>query len=103
MGKNQEVRVRRDAIAACMTCPLCNKLVRDATTISECLHTCEPLRCFTGSFLPLLFFIHYTVSCLLVVLFGELLLQNSEFLFLWCLYDFPQSSRPGFGEVTLVG
>ncbi|XP_039025073.1 E3 ubiquitin protein ligase DRIP2-like isoform X2 [Hibiscus syriacus] len=33
------VKVRREAIAACMTCPLCNKLLRDATTISECLHT----------------------------------------------------------------
>nr|GMD13918.1 E3 ubiquitin protein ligase DRIP2-like isoform X1 [Ipomoea batatas]GMD20074.1 E3 ubiquitin protein ligase DRIP2-like isoform X1 [Ipomoea batatas] len=26
-----------------MTCPLCNKLFRDATTISECLHTCKSL------------------------------------------------------------
>lgn len=36
---NQVVRVRRETIAACMTCPLCKKLFRDATTISECLHT----------------------------------------------------------------
>ncbi|PSR94841.1 E3 ubiquitin protein like [Actinidia chinensis var. chinensis] len=36
---NQVVKVRRETIAACMTCPLCNKLYRDATTISECLHT----------------------------------------------------------------
>ncbi|KAK7396408.1 hypothetical protein VNO78_17400 [Psophocarpus tetragonolobus] len=36
---NQVVKVRRDTIAACMTCPLCNKLFREATTISECLHT----------------------------------------------------------------
>ncbi|XVF32448.1 hypothetical protein REPUB_Repub17cG0084100 [Reevesia pubescens] len=36
---NQVVKVRRDAIVVCMTCPLCNKLLRDATTISECLHT----------------------------------------------------------------
>ncbi|KAL2321011.1 hypothetical protein Fmac_029980 [Flemingia macrophylla] len=36
---NQVVRVRRDTISACMTCPLCNKLFREATTISECLHT----------------------------------------------------------------
>ncbi|KAH1108229.1 hypothetical protein J1N35_011997 [Gossypium stocksii] len=36
---NQVVKVRREAVAACMTCPLCNKLVKDATTISECLHT----------------------------------------------------------------
>ncbi|KAJ9188038.1 hypothetical protein P3X46_003438 [Hevea brasiliensis] len=36
---NQVVKVKRETIAACMTCPLCNKLLRDATTISECLHT----------------------------------------------------------------
>nr|XP_023895704.1 E3 ubiquitin protein ligase DRIP2-like isoform X2 [Quercus suber] len=36
---NQVVRVRRETIVACITCPLCNKLFRDATTISECLHT----------------------------------------------------------------
>ncbi|KAK7245400.1 hypothetical protein RIF29_40242 [Crotalaria pallida] len=36
---NQVVKVRRDTITACMTCSLCNKLFRDATTISECLHT----------------------------------------------------------------
>ncbi|XP_050380620.1 E3 ubiquitin protein ligase DRIP2-like [Argentina anserina] len=33
------VKVRREAIEACMTCPLCNKLLREATTISLCLHT----------------------------------------------------------------
>ncbi|CAN4093342.1 unnamed protein product [Withania somnifera] len=36
---NKVVKVKRDMIAACMTCPLCHKLFRDATTISECLHT----------------------------------------------------------------
>ncbi|XP_022771212.1 E3 ubiquitin protein ligase DRIP2-like isoform X2 [Durio zibethinus] len=36
---NQVVKVRREAIVACMTCPLCHKLLKDATTISECLHT----------------------------------------------------------------
>lgn len=36
---NPVVKVRRETIAACMTCPLCKKLFRDATTISECLHT----------------------------------------------------------------
>ncbi|KAG8389262.1 hypothetical protein BUALT_Bualt02G0210700 [Buddleja alternifolia] len=36
---HQVVRVRREAIAPCMTCPLCHKLFRDATTIIECLHT----------------------------------------------------------------
>ncbi|KAF9682964.1 hypothetical protein SADUNF_Sadunf05G0162900 [Salix dunnii] len=37
--QHQVVKVRRETIEACMTCPLCNKLLRDATTISECLHT----------------------------------------------------------------
>ncbi|KAE7997732.1 hypothetical protein FH972_002337 [Carpinus fangiana] len=36
---NPVVKVRRETIVACMTCPLCKKLFRDATTISECLHT----------------------------------------------------------------
>ncbi|KAM3326108.1 E3 ubiquitin protein ligase DRIP2 [Capsicum chacoense] len=36
---NQVVKVKRRTIAACMTCPICHKLFRDATTISECLHT----------------------------------------------------------------
>ncbi|OEL26172.1 E3 ubiquitin protein ligase DRIP2 [Dichanthelium oligosanthes] len=31
--------VKRDLLASCMTCPLCRRLLRDATTISECLHT----------------------------------------------------------------
>ncbi|TXG63764.1 hypothetical protein EZV62_010758 [Acer yangbiense] len=39
MANNLVVKVKRDTIAACMTCPLCNNLLRDATTISECLHT----------------------------------------------------------------
>jgi len=39
------VRVKRDKIAACMKCPLCNKLLKEATTISLCLHTCEFLQC----------------------------------------------------------
>ncbi|KAG8658641.1 E3 ubiquitin protein ligase DRIP2 isoform X2 [Manihot esculenta] len=36
---SQVVKVQRKKLAACMTCPLCNKLFRDATTVSECLHT----------------------------------------------------------------
>lgn len=39
MSGNQVVKVRRNDLAACMTCPICNKLLRDATTIPECLHT----------------------------------------------------------------
>ncbi|KAK9288780.1 hypothetical protein L1049_017244 [Liquidambar formosana] len=36
---SQVVKVRREKLAACMTCPVCKKLLNDATTISECLHT----------------------------------------------------------------
>ncbi|KAL6007344.1 hypothetical protein ACLOJK_032841 [Asimina triloba] len=36
---SQAVKVRKETLAACMTCPLCDKLLREATTISECLHT----------------------------------------------------------------
>ncbi|OAY44251.1 E3 ubiquitin protein ligase DRIP2 isoform X2 [Manihot esculenta] len=35
----QVVKVKRELIQTCMTCPLCKKLLRDATTISLCLHT----------------------------------------------------------------
>jgi hypothetical protein len=34
-------RVRREALAACMTCPLCRGLIREATAITLCLHTCK--------------------------------------------------------------
>lgn len=36
----QVVKVKSEILQACMTCPLCKKLLRDATTISLCLHTC---------------------------------------------------------------
>ncbi|GER24899.1 polycomb group RING finger protein 1 [Striga asiatica] len=36
---HQVVSVRREAVAPCMTCPLCHKLIREATTVIECLHT----------------------------------------------------------------
>ncbi|KAH6755420.1 DREB2A-interacting protein 2 [Perilla frutescens var. hirtella] len=38
---HQVVKVRRETVAPCMTCPLCHKLFREATTIIECLHTCD--------------------------------------------------------------
>ncbi|XVF66559.1 hypothetical protein PTKIN_Ptkin10aG0046700 [Pterospermum kingtungense] len=42
MGTGAEVsKVDREKLVACMTCPLCDKLFKDATTISECLHTCQ--------------------------------------------------------------
>ncbi|KAG1358571.1 E3 ubiquitin protein ligase DRIP2 [Cocos nucifera] len=33
------VKIKRDLLKARLTCPLCRKLLREATTISECLHT----------------------------------------------------------------
>ncbi|XP_038717594.1 E3 ubiquitin protein ligase DRIP2-like [Tripterygium wilfordii] len=35
----QVVKLKRETLEACMTCPLCNKLLREATMISVCLHT----------------------------------------------------------------
>ncbi|KAH7652303.1 Locus-specific chromosome binding proteins protein [Dioscorea alata] len=35
----QVVKVKREVVVGCMTCPLCLKLLSEATTISECLHT----------------------------------------------------------------
>lgn len=37
----QVVRVKREILEACMTCHLCKKLLKEATTISLCLHTCK--------------------------------------------------------------
>ncbi|GMP60891.1 hypothetical protein CsSME_00023577 [Camellia sinensis var. sinensis] len=36
---SQVVKVRSENLSAWMTCPLCFKLLREATTISLCLHT----------------------------------------------------------------
>uniref|UniRef100_J3LTR1 RING-type domain-containing protein n=2 Tax=Oryza brachyantha TaxID=4533 RepID=J3LTR1_ORYBR len=33
------VMLKCASVAACLTCPLCGRLLRDAATISECLHT----------------------------------------------------------------
>ncbi|KAG0573842.1 hypothetical protein KC19_VG214100 [Ceratodon purpureus] len=38
-GTYKEVRVLKAPLLACLTCPLCSYLIREATTISECLHT----------------------------------------------------------------
>ncbi|KAG6538952.1 hypothetical protein ZIOFF_004104 [Zingiber officinale] len=38
-GPSKVVKVRREVLSGFMTCPLCCKLLRDATTIPECLHT----------------------------------------------------------------
>ncbi|KAJ1266227.1 hypothetical protein BS78_08G135200 [Paspalum vaginatum] len=38
-GDGAVVMVKRELLARCMTCPLCRRLLREATTISECLHT----------------------------------------------------------------
>lgn len=38
-GHHRVVKVKRETLESCMTCPLCNKLLKEATTISLCLHT----------------------------------------------------------------
>ncbi|KAG0597133.1 hypothetical protein M758_UG314000 [Ceratodon purpureus] len=38
-GTYKEVRVPKASLLACLTCPLCSYLIREARTISECLHT----------------------------------------------------------------
>ncbi|CAN8247510.1 unnamed protein product [Cochlearia groenlandica] len=38
-GEMVLAKVKRETVVACMTCSLCDNLLRDATTISECLHT----------------------------------------------------------------
>ncbi|CAN6322295.1 unnamed protein product [Urochloa humidicola] len=39
VGFGGVVRLKRSVLAACLTCPLCGRLLRDAATITECLHT----------------------------------------------------------------
>ncbi|XP_047326850.1 E3 ubiquitin protein ligase DRIP2-like [Impatiens glandulifera] len=39
MSSQQVAEVKTATILSCMTCPLCDKLFREATTIIECLHT----------------------------------------------------------------
>ena len=41
------VKVSSGPIRTCLQCPLCFNLVHEATTISECLHTCELVIMFT--------------------------------------------------------
>jgi len=43
MVSSQVVKVKRDTLRPCMTCPLCHNFYKDATTISLCLHTCSSL------------------------------------------------------------
>lgn len=42
-GDSAVAMVKRDLLLRCLTCPLCDRLLRKATTISECLHTCESI------------------------------------------------------------
>ncbi|CAN0830812.1 E3 ubiquitin protein ligase DRIP2 [Linum grandiflorum] len=39
MAEIQTMKVNRKALKACLTCRICNKLLRQPTTISLCLHT----------------------------------------------------------------
>lgn len=42
-------KLNYEKVSACVTCPLCNKFFRNATTISECCHSCK---CASFSHLP---------------------------------------------------
>ena len=44
MDIDDEATVRRSSIAPCVTCGLCGGILRDAITVSECLHSCKLLR-----------------------------------------------------------
>ena len=59
MVSSQLVKVKRDTLRPCMTCPLCHNFFKDATTISTCLHTCSSLS-HSISMLLLIFF--YSLS-----------------------------------------
>lgn len=65
------VKVKRETLEACMTCPLCNSLLREATTISLCLHTCKLLYfiscfcCIVDGFDLGICWFFYTGDCLL--------------------------------------
>ncbi|CAN1247169.1 hypothetical protein LINGRAPRIM_LOCUS3374 [Linum grandiflorum] len=52
MAEIQTMKVNRKALKACLTCRICNKLLRQPTTISLCLHTCmSPFPCCLLCFL----------------------------------------------------
>lgn len=72
-SSSQVVKVQREKLEACMTCPICNELFREATTISECLHTCKSFSLILGSD-----FMCYCPS----VDMGALFLRKTHFLFL---------------------
>ncbi|XP_021904227.1 E3 ubiquitin protein ligase DRIP2-like, partial [Carica papaya] len=38
-SSDEVVKVKREELETCMTCSICNKLFKEATTISLCLHT----------------------------------------------------------------
>lgn len=47
-GDSAVAMVKRELLTRCLTCPLCDHLLRQATTISECLHTCESFLLWLG-------------------------------------------------------
>ena len=65
----QVVRVKREIFEACMTCPLCKKLLKEATTISLCLHTCKFIYLiYEDDFLLHVLVFRFLGYCFLVVL-----------------------------------
>jgi hypothetical protein len=41
--EGEVMMVRRSRVTPFVTCGLCSGILHDATTVSECLHSCEPL------------------------------------------------------------
>ncbi|WVY98377.1 hypothetical protein V8G54_030528 [Vigna mungo] len=89
MTMKRLARVKRDAIAACMTCPLCNKFLKEATAISLCLHTLSSE--FSQILILSSFSIHGACSGFCVVHLGLLLviLKMGKFYAVCrkCIYD----------------
>lgn len=83
ISSNHVVKVKREKLEACMTCPVCNELFREATTISECLHTCKSF------FLSISALLGSDCSCVLCLLcahfvdMGALFLRKFIFFFLF--------------------
>lgn len=90
-------QVKRETMRACLSCPLCDSILRDATSISECLHTCQSSSSVLIGNHLLLFnsaiFMIMHISCLWLKLFnsssrrvsvekvqlGQLLTKNMQF------------------------
>lgn len=85
MMSSQVVKRERAKLEACMTCPLCNKLFSEATTISECLHTCQylSLSLCVLLFMLIRFYVFLDlISCVVFLFLTWVLLVHKSLTFL---------------------